>query len=83
MLPLLQTLAVGGAVNLSGCYPTDPVEWVNNFDEMCGDWSPGRYAWRGDHPAWLREPIPCRGGQGLWTLPPELVEQVRATGAWS
>jgi hypothetical protein len=43
-----------------------PETW---FDNLCGDWAPGRYAWRGESPVLLERPIPCRGAQGFFRLP--------------
>ncbi|MDZ4263777.1 MAG: ASCH domain-containing protein [Pseudomonadota bacterium] len=37
-----------------------------------GDFSPGRYAWMLKNPRRLATPIPCRGRQGLWNVPPEI-----------
>lgn len=44
-------------------------------DFECGDWSFGRFAWHRSHYQVLREAIPCRGQQGLFSVPewaPEL-----------
>ena len=42
-----------------------------------GDYSPGRYAWLLDDVRALAEPVPCRGRQGLWTLPEEVARALR------
>lgn len=36
-------------------------------------WYCGPYGWLLDDVHALREPIPCRGAQGLWLLPPDVV----------
>ncbi|MDP3703221.1 MAG: hypothetical protein Q8R78_02410 [Candidatus Omnitrophota bacterium] len=37
-----------------------------------GDYSPGRWAWELKNPRRLAAPIPCRGRQGMWDVPPEI-----------
>lgn len=37
-----------------------------------GDYSPGRYAWLLADVRPLRTPVPCRGAQGLWAVPPDV-----------
>lgn len=35
--------------------------------EYCfGDYDPGRFAWKLENVRKLRNPVPCRGGQGFW-----------------
>jgi len=40
---------------------------VSEQEQLFGDWSVGRYAWKLANVQMLDEPIPCRGQQGLWT----------------
>lgn len=43
---------------------------IEEQERPLGDYSPGRYAWLLADVAWLEEPVPFRGGQGLtrsWT----------------
>lgn len=42
-----------------------------------GDYSPGRWMWFLCRVRPLPEPIPCRGAQGLWTLPAEVEAAVK------
>lgn len=35
-----------------------------------------RFAWLLEDVKATTEPVPCRGNQGLWTLPPEIVERL-------
>lgn len=42
-------------------------------EELLGDYSDGRFAWRTERPIQVHPPIPVRGRQGLWTLPDHLV----------
>lgn len=54
----------------AGCFG-DPCE--------CGSWAvDGQFHWRLEDVRALPEPVPCRGFQKLWTLPPEVAEQVTA-----
>lgn len=39
----------------------------------CGPWAvPGQYHWRLANVRALAEPVPCRGMQGLWTVPADV-----------
>lgn len=37
----------------------------------------GRWAWGCNKLKPLKEPIPCRGGQGLWKVPAEVEAEIR------
>ena len=69
--PFGAIVAVG---RLVCCYETSYLtEWCENeiADEMdIGDFTPGRYAWKIADVEKLGKPIPCRGYQRLWRLPP-------------
>jgi hypothetical protein len=41
-------------------------------------WVPGNVAWCLEGTVALPRPVPCKGAQGLWRLPPEVLAQVRA-----
>lgn len=41
-------------------------------------WLFGRYGWCFDEVVTLREPVPCKGAQGLWVVPEREAEVVRA-----
>ena len=59
--------AVVGVARLAGVEdeaPEDEAYW-------CGPWG-----WRLDEVRAI-EPVPCKGAQGLWTLPPEVLATVR------
>ena len=47
-------------------------------EEEFGNYQPGRYAWHLASIRRLPKPIPCRGALGLWDVPAEIVEQLRA-----
>lgn len=49
------------------------------FEEDFGDYNPGRKAIPLDHIKTFDAPIPCRGAQGLWTLPDDIEKLIRAT----
>jgi hypothetical protein len=48
--------------------PHDDFRW--------GDLSPGRYAWVLTDVRLVTPPIPCRGMQGLWEVPPDVAAQL-------
>ena len=47
---------------------------------MLGDWTRGRFAWRMAGVKKLKSPVPCRGFQGLWSVPPEVLRLVQTAG---
>lgn len=73
-------------VNLAYCVPvakifsTDALKgiWLPPKEEAFGDYSNGRHAWMTDNLFRLPEPIPYKGSQGLGTLPPDVIEQIKA-----
>ena len=40
-------------------------------------WASGPYCWEVDRVTELPEPVACKGAQGLWPLPPEVLARVR------
>jgi hypothetical protein len=71
-LPLGSIVAV---VDLTNCLETggESPEWP---ECAFGDYSDGRYAWFLKNLRCLPEPIPCRGAQGLWTVPEDVAMMV-------
>lgn len=51
---------------------------VSDKEERLGNFDPERWAWRLEDVRALSEPVECRGYQGLWTPPEEVVEMVMA-----
>ncbi len=50
---------------------------LSESERALGDFSAGRFAWF-LYPVRIVSPVvPCRGMQGIWTVPPEIEEQVR------
>ena len=43
-----------------------------------GDYSPGRFAWVLKNILPLPRPIPCKGALGLWIVPSDIEQQIRA-----
>lgn len=41
---------------------------MHALDELCGYWTPNRWAWRTSDPKPLPEPIPAKGQQGFWKI---------------
>jgi activating signal cointegrator 1 len=68
--------ALIGIVRLAIVLPTIN-DWNDNAahaaDRVCGDWSPGRFAWRRDYFRMLDRPIPWRGSQGLFDVPDDAI----------
>jgi hypothetical protein len=76
-LPLGCIVAVA---ELVVCVPTIACVAISSQERAFGDYSPGRWAWGFLNIRRLREPISCRGALSLWTVPPNVVEQIRAQG---
>lgn len=74
-----------GTVELEGCWLLDEytgpefLPEVSDKERAFGDWSPGRWIWPLSNPRRLAMPIPYRGHQSLWNVPPEVEELLAAT----
>jgi hypothetical protein len=43
----------------------------------CGPWAvPGAHHWQRDDVRGLAEPVPCRGAQGIWTVPDDVAGRI-------
>ena len=75
-------LPVGAAVAIARLDAVERTErarmWLSDTEQRLGDFSAGRFAWKLVYVRRLRKPIPMRGLQGLWPVPDELAEAVRA-----
>lgn len=73
---LVAVAEFGGAVRRSDS------PWFDPPNEADGISSPPGYGWRLQRVIVLPKPVPCRGAQGLWVVPPDLLsvamEQVDA-----
>lgn len=72
-LPLGAIVAVA---TLRACLPTD--RHIAYPERAFGDYSDGRWMFYLDDVKALREPIPCRGMLGLWTVPADVLEAIDA-----
>lgn len=45
-------------------------------EHLVSPWFSGPYGWVLEQPRQLPVPIPCRGRQGLWTVPEEIAERI-------
>lgn len=80
-LPDLEALPLGAIVAtvvIDRCAAITPasaaVLEVQSPDEFAfGDYTPGRFAWVLRDVAQLAEPVPCRGRQGIFDVPDELL----------
>lgn len=65
--------AIVAVARLDAVYTTSYMRpFVNGHERYWGNWEPGRYAWKLEDVLALREPIPCKGHQGLWTIPDDI-----------
>lgn len=49
---------------------------VPQLEQLCGDWTPGRYAWELANLIPFHKPIPIKGKQGLWIPDNSTIEEV-------
>ena len=66
--PFGAIVAVG---RLVACRLTQNIR-VSETEWELGDFTPGRYAWEIIGVEKLAQPVPLRGYQGLWNVPPEM-----------
>ena len=58
------------------CVPAEKAE-PGEADELFGYFDAGRFAWFVEQARELREPIPCKGALGWWTVPAEVEAEMR------
>lgn len=68
--------AVVAVACLSSYMRTEKLLGLSDRERRLGNYSPGRWAWRLEEVRALEDPVPCRGYQGLWTLPEDVEELV-------
>lgn len=61
----LPTGAILGEVGLDECKTVDGYD-VDAPEQLCGNWTQGRFAWRLTNPQRFSAPIPAKGSQGFW-----------------
>lgn len=60
--------AVVAICHLADCIEMTPefIDQQTLLERSCGDWQPGRFAWKLTAVNPLISPVPARGAQGLW-----------------
>jgi hypothetical protein len=72
----LPTGSLIGMVNVVDCLPTQTISGdtaASDDDRECGDFGPGRFAWKRDEFRLFDQPIPYRGRQGVFNVPADLI----------
>ena len=78
----IETGAVIAKCVLSNVHQTEDISRLVGVNErLCGDFTPGRFAWELVNIEPLDEPIPCAGHQGLWTPGDDILAQLPAVPA--
>jgi activating signal cointegrator 1 len=67
--------AIVGTCNLVACVATGTNFPASLDDEAAGDWSDGRFAWRGDGFRLLARPIEWKGRQGFFSVPDSILRE--------
>jgi hypothetical protein len=71
--------AIVAVVDISDVWATvSNADLVGETERSWGDYGPNRYAWSTNNLRPLREPVPCSGQQGMWTLDGAIEALVRA-----
>jgi hypothetical protein len=79
--------AVVAVAEIVGCHLFDSTDYCGYIGDqtlpghptMCSDWAAeGQWHWELDNVRPLRDPVPCRGAQRLWRLPPGVDASVRS-----
>jgi hypothetical protein len=76
----LPTGALIGMVNVVDCQPTRCPSGdaaASDDDRKCGDFAPGRFAWKRAEFRLFDPPILYRGAQGIFNVPDELIPKRR------
>lgn len=75
----LPTGCVVGVVELHAYLTTESCrEQIDDRERAFGDYSPGRYGWLLRNARALPHPLPCKGRQGMFLLPRDVEDAVRA-----
>lgn len=70
-------------VDVYGCLRTEAINntivggTITDDERQLGDYSPGRFGILTRNLRRLRHPVPCKGSQGLWTVPADVEQLVR------
>lgn len=69
----LPTGAIIGVVDLVDCRPTETMAdgHQDSDDFWCGDFCPGRFAWKRERYTVFKHPVPYRGRQRIFNIPDE------------
>lgn len=65
-------MGIVGVARVTGC--------VTSSDDP---WFAGPFGWTLDDVRELPHPIPCKGAQRLWTVPPEIVNDIKTRLRWT
>lgn len=76
-LPSMEEGHILCVVNLFDCQSAQAM-FPEDDELLFGDFSPGRYGWMMKDVRRLATPVPCRGRQRIWNVPPEIEAKVRA-----
>lgn len=73
-----QTVPLGaliGMVRVVDCKPTEEMRpgFERTDDYVCGNFEPGRYAWKAEAFKTFKKPIAYRGKQGLFNVPDDII----------
>lgn len=75
----LPTGALVGSVSIIKTYPTEEIAPRLGTRELAfGNYAAGRRAWEAVDPLIYETPIPCKGKQSIWKMPPGLYPLVTA-----
>jgi hypothetical protein len=70
--------ALLGVVDLVACYPTLSLD-LTETERICGNFTPGRWAWRKERARAFAAPIPYKGMQGFFEVPDDIIARALGT----
>lgn len=70
--------AIVAVVDVGCPIPTADLQHLSMMEKQWGDYGPNRYGWPLTNVRALRDPVPCKGYQNVWTLDEEIEAAVRA-----
>lgn len=76
----IETMPLGSIVAvaiLESVVPTVSVGEISDVEVRFGNYGPDRFAWRLSEIVRLETPVPCKGAQGIFDVPAEVLEQLR------
>lgn len=70
--------AIVAIADLGDCIKAEQLQNLPLCEQQWGSFGPGRFGWRLDNIRPLRQPVQCKGFQGIWNLDADIAQAVMA-----